>query len=90
MLTNLREILPIGSYEWKLVFQCHEEIWNTGRDKDSIIGKFLTLHRKPIPTTGNPSLTPVIKLAKEMKHLIGVKANFGDGEEEFDLEEGYK
>ena len=62
----------------------HEENWNTGREKESITRKYASLHR-----TGNPNITPLIKLAKEIKHLIGIKATIGDGEEEFDLEEGY-
>ena len=31
-----------------------------------------------------------VRQAKRIKHTIGLKADLGDGEEEFDLEEGYQ
>ena len=90
MLNTLRAILPIGPEQWEQVVHCHEEKWPAQlRDRDSINRKYSTLHRKSIPT-GDPNISPAVKLAKEIKHFIGVKANFGDGEDEFDLEEGYK
>ena len=90
MLNTLRAILPIGPEQWEQVVQRHKENWpGQLRDRDSINRKYSTLHRKPIPT-GDPNMSPAVKLAKEIKHFIGVKANFRDGEEEFDLEEGYK
>ena len=90
MLNTLRAILPIGPEQWEQVVHCHQEKWPAQlRDRDSINRKYSTLHRKPIPT-GDPNISPAVKLAKEIKHFIGVKANFGDGDHEFDLEEGYK
>lgn len=90
MLNTLRAILPIGPEQWEQVVHRHEEKWPAQlRDRDSINRKYSTLHRKSIPT-GDPNISPAVKLAKEIKHFIGVKANFGDGEDEFDLEEGYK
>ena len=90
MVKTQREIFPIRSHQWELVV-VKATTKKTGilEDlKDSITRKYSTLHKKPFPT-GNPNITPAIKLAKEIKHLIGIKANSGDGEDEFDLEEGY-
>ena len=89
MLTILTDILPIGSYQWDQVVHCHEKNWSTGRDQQTIYRKWSFLYRKAIPTR-NPNKTPAIKLAKEMKHLTGVKAACGDGEDEFDLVEGHE
>lgn len=75
MLNTLRAILPIGPEQWEQVVHCHEENWPAQlRDRDSINRKYSTLHRKSIPT-GDPNISPAVKLAKEIKHFIGVKAN---------------
>eukprot|EP00536_Pseudo-nitzschia_multiseries_P013336 jgi/Psemu1/34824/gm1.34824_g len=43
-----------------------------------------------IPTTSNPNRPEEVRLAKQINRLIGDRAHFGDGVEEFDLEGGYK
>jgi hypothetical protein len=84
-LSIMEVVLPIGGEEWDEVFQQHTATGYPGRDTESIRRKYGTLHRKPIPT-GDPSMPDEVRLAKKVKYKIGDKANIGDGEEEYDLE----
>ena len=59
-----------------------------GRDVPSLKQKYNALHRLQIPT-GNPNMPDKVQQVKRIKHTIGLKADLGDREEEFDLEEGY-
>ena len=60
-----------------------------GRDVQSVKRKYNSLHRLQIPT-GDPNMPEEVRQAKRIKHTIGLKADLGDGEEQFDLEEGYQ
>ena len=88
LLSVLEEVLPIGPEEWDEVVNKHAVgcRWIPGRDVDSIRRKFASLHRKQIPT-GDPNMPEDVKLAKRIKYMIGDKANIGDGEEEYQLEQ---
>ena len=77
------EILPIGPNEWQKVVDLHSEKY-PGRDKESIVRKFTTLHRRKIPT-GDPNMPPEIRLAKRIKYGIGDKAEVADGTGEYDM-----
>ena len=57
------------------------------RDVPSLKRKYNVLHRLQIPTD-DPNMPDEVRQAKRIKHTIGLKADLGDGEEEFDLEEG--
>ena len=83
----MESILPIGPDEWNQVVELHAQKYPR-RDVDSIRRKYSTLHRKSIPT-GDPLCPPLVKQAKQIKHLIGSRASIGDAEEEFDLVNGY-
>eukprot|EP00536_Pseudo-nitzschia_multiseries_P000041 jgi/Psemu1/144/gm1.144_g len=89
MLNCMRKFLPIGPDQWEHVAQLHAENYpHSERNVDSIRRKYQKLHWKSIPT-GDLNIADDIALAKEIKYLIGQKADLGDGEEEFDLEQGY-
>ena len=77
--------------EWKEVESRHAEAWSGGTYRDVLLlkRKYNVLHRLQIPT-GNPNMTDEVQHAKRIKHTIGLKADLGDGEEEFDLKEGYQ
>ena len=85
MLWIIKRIKPIGSEEWQAVTDEHNEDF-PGRSKESLMKKYATLYRKKIPT-GDPNCPEEVKLAKQVKYLIGQKAAVGDGEEEFNLEQ---
>ena len=85
LLSVLEEVLPIGPDEWETVVTKHA-IGYPGRDVDSIRRKFESLHRKQIPT-GDPNMPEEVRLAKRVKYMIGDKANIGDGEEDYQLEQ---
>jgi hypothetical protein len=85
-LNIMARILPIGGEEFDEVLQAHSLDF-PGRDVDSLRRKYGVLHRKPIPT-GDPSMPPEVLLAKRVKYAIGDKATIGDGQEEYNLEEG--
>ena len=89
MLGVLEEILPIGNEEWEAVRQQHFERWPVpGRDAAAIRRKWVNLHRKKVPT-GDPNIAPEVAKAKEVKYIIGARASIGDGEEDYDLEDGF-
>ena len=76
--------------EWKVVEARHAEAQSgTHRDVPLLKRKYNVLHRLQIPT-GDPNMPDEVRQAKRIKHTIGLKADLGDGEEEFDLEEGYQ
>ena len=60
-----------------------------GRTIVSIRRRYQTLYRKQAPT-GSPNMPDDVRQAKRVKHKIGTKAMLGDGEEHFDLIEGFK
>ena len=83
----LTTIVPIGPDEWQRV--CDEHNLNyPGRDLNSIKRRYATLYRKQMPT-GNPNMPWEVREAKTIKRLIGEKAMMGDGQEHFDLQQGF-
>ena len=87
MLEALKSVLPLGPDDWALVVDRHSVMF-PGRDRISISRKYNILHRKSIPT-GDPLCPPEVRLAKNIKYLMGNKAEVGDGGSNFDLETGY-
>ena len=87
LLEALKAILPIGPDEWNEVLSLHSVVYPT-RDRNSISRKYNILHRKSIPT-GDPHCPPEVRMAKNIKYLIGAKADIGDAEEHYDLVNGY-
>ena len=92
LLSRLEEFLPIGSEEWNRTIALHNDDCKNmkgfhPRDRPSISRKFTSLCKKKAPT-GNPNIAPEVRWAKKVKHLIGQKANVGDGEDVFDIESG--
>ena len=87
LLQALKTILPIGPDEWNEVLSLHSVVYPS-RDRISISRKYNILHRKSIPT-GDPHCPPEVRLANNIKYLIGAKANIGDVEEHYDLANGY-
>ena len=85
MLRQIKDVLPIGSDQWKEVADRHAAVYPF-RSKEAIQRKYNSLQRKAIPT-GDPDCPEEVRLAKQVKHLIGDKACIGDAEEEFDLED---
>ena len=85
LFTIMQRILPIGPEEWQEVAIEHAQTY-PGRDEPSIRRKYHSLHRKNIPT-GDPTMPPEVREAKRTKYMIADKANIGDGEEEFNVEE---
>ena len=85
LFTIMQRILPIGPEEWQEVAIEHAQTY-PGRDEPSIRRKYNSLHRKNIPT-GDPTMPPEVREAKRTKYMIADKANIGDGEEEFNVEE---
>eukprot|EP00536_Pseudo-nitzschia_multiseries_P011898 jgi/Psemu1/30435/gm1.30435_g len=80
MLNCMKKGLPISPDQWEHIAQLYTDNYpHSAREK---------LHQKSIPT-GDPNIPDGIALAKEIECLIGRKADLGDGEEEFDLEQGY-
>ena len=82
----MEEVLPIGPDEWQLVLDQHSAVF-PGRTVNSMRRKHATLHRKQMPT-GDPLMPPEVRAAKRVKYLIGSRADIGDGEDEYNLEEG--
>ena len=85
LLNLLRDHLPIGQEQWKVVTDAHTAV-HPHCTKESLVRKCQTLHQKKIPT-GDPECPEDVKLAKTIKYEIGNKACLGDAEEDFDLEE---
>ena len=56
------------------------------RDPNSIRRKYSTLHRKKAPT-GDPNMREDVMRAKRIKHKIKMKANLGDGEDVYVIDE---
>ncbi|VEU37861.1 unnamed protein product [Pseudo-nitzschia multistriata] len=88
LMTLIKEILPIGKSDWDMVVHRHGQNYPYGRSKDSIKTKFNRLRRMKTPT-GNPNIPESVQLAREAHHLIGIKANIGNGEETFDPVKGF-
>ena len=87
MFAVLKDVLPIGPEEWRQVADRHAEKY-PGRDVDSIRRTYSSNHRKQVPT-GDPNCPWYVKEAKQIKRMIGQKAELGDPEEDvFDLESG--
>ena len=86
LLDILEDILPVCMEEWKAR---HAEAWSESyRGIQLQKMKYNVFHRLQIPT-GNPNMPDEVQQAKRIKYTIELKADLGDREEEFDLEEGY-
>ena len=79
LLRLMERIVPVNAREWRDVFRQHC-IQFPGRTVDSLKRKFTLTHRKQAPT-GDPDISPDVRLAKEVKDLIGNKACLGGGED---------
>jgi len=77
-------ILPIAPDEWEQVAQAHHKKFGLDRTVLSLRRKYLEYHRKPI-LTGNPNIPPLVRRAKTVKHMLGVKVEFGTGSVKYDL-----
>lgn len=77
------DIKLIGPDEWSRVLELHS-INFPSRDVDSLRRKYTSCYRKKAPTS-DPNVPEEIKLAKEVKRKMGDKAQFGGGEEVYDI-----
>ena len=66
ILDVMERILPIGPNEWQQVVEHHLFNRPPGRDINSIRRKYMSLHRRYIPT-GDPNIPPAAKQAKWIK-----------------------
>ena len=74
LLESIRRILPTGNNQWELVADLHSVHFACcNRSGESIKKKFYKLANSQ-PRTGNPSMSPEILMAKEIKEAINVKA----------------
>ena len=87
LLDVYQEFLPIGEDEFN---RMHARFLDMGfnRTLDSMKRRCGKLHRQNIPT-GDPTCPPDVKRAKRIKYMIQGRADIGDGEEQFDLENGF-
>ena len=83
LLQLLEDVVPVSKTDWDNVVTSHSERY-PGRDVISLRRKFQSLHRRRVPT-GDPNMPEEIRLAKEVKELIGRRAHIGTGDEEFDM-----
>ena len=89
LLKVIEEVLPVGPDRWETVAQRHANTWpHPGRDALSCRRKYNNLQRKRIPT-GNPEMPWDIKMARRIKSKIRDLVNMGDGEDAFDLVNGF-
>ena len=80
----MQKIKPIGPYEWEEVADAHSQQY-PGRDVESLRRKYVTTHRRKVPT-GDPTCPAEVRLAKRVKVLIGEKADLDEAENVFDME----
>ena len=88
MLELMEKVLPIGGDEWQEVEDGVKAKFPPGRDQQSLKRKYNQLQRRKHPT-GDPNIPPEIQLAKTVHRKIGMKAMLGNGEEPFDLTNGF-
>ena len=84
LLRILEDVVPVCKREWESVLDTHSERF-PGRDTASIRRKLQGLHRKKMPT-GDPDMPEEVRLAKEVRDLIGAKARISTADEEYDME----
>jgi hypothetical protein len=78
LLQCIHRVLLIGNNQWELVAQLHGvQFSHCSRTADSIKWKFSSLANQQ-PCTGDPSIPPLVKLAKEIREVINVKAGVLD------------
>eukprot|EP00536_Pseudo-nitzschia_multiseries_P018483 jgi/Psemu1/55804/gm1.55804_g len=88
--TQVGEILPVGPEEWAQVTQIHKDNFpNTHRSVQNLCRKYGHLYLKKVPTD-DPNFPEEVKLAKRVKWLIKGKQGVGDGEEHYNMVEGYQ
>jgi hypothetical protein len=81
-------IKPISQNDWEQVLEEHNlEYGDKKRSVDSLRRKFAMLHRKKIPT-GDPFCPEEVRLAKRLKYAIGMQADIGTGEEDYNIIDG--
>jgi hypothetical protein len=89
MLQCIYRVLPIGNDQWKLVAELHGiQFPQCSRTAFSIHWKFSNPANQQ-PGTGDPSIPPLVAMAKETREVINVKAGVSDADvsEFFDDEE---
>eukprot|EP00536_Pseudo-nitzschia_multiseries_P017163 jgi/Psemu1/49615/gm1.49615_g len=87
LLHTIKAILPISPEDWDVIAQIHRDNFpDTNRSVQNLHRKYTNLYCKQVPT-GNPNCPEEVELARRIKWLVKDKAEVGDGEEEFDLEE---
>ena len=87
LLALISEHQPIDNSEWETVVEELSAMGHEGheaRTVQSVRRKFQELHRKKAPT-GDPTCPPHILEAKEIHRRIGVRADVGNGDEEYDF-----
>ncbi len=80
LLQCIRRVVPIGNDQWELVAELHRmQFSKFSRTADSIKRKFSSLANQQ-PGTGDQSIPPLVKLAKEIREVINVKAGVSDAD----------
>ena len=85
MLGMIETVLPIGPEGW-MSMESEHGVQFLGRRRSALVRKCSTLHRRQIPTV-DPDFPEEVKLANQIRHLIGNTVALGDVEEEFDFKE---
>jgi hypothetical protein len=81
-LKLLEEFLPIGSYEWDALEYHHNTNFpGRNRTKETLKRKFQLMYLMK-PPTGNPTIPPTVRKAKDIFKLIKLKAEVSEGESE--------
>ena len=79
----MERILTIGPIEWESVAIENSNDF-LGRDVDSIPRKYISLHRKKIPT-GDLNIPMEVRMTKRVKYKIGDKAKLDDTTIKYDM-----
>jgi hypothetical protein len=80
LLQCIRRVVPIGNNQWELVAELHRmQFSKFSRTADSIKRKFSSLANQQ-PGTGDQSIPPLVKLAKEIREVINIKAGVSDAD----------
>ena len=84
LLCILEDVVPVCKTDWESVLHQHSERF-PGREVAALRRKLQGLHRRKMPT-GDPNMPEEVRLAKEVRDLIGAKARISTADEQYDME----
>jgi len=88
-LDIVEEILPMSPSAWERIAELHSSRYpDLKRSVDSLKRKFKELHSKKVPT-GDPVCPPVVRQAKQLRHMIIEKMDASDLNEPSSEEDEY-